>query len=285
MSERVFIVGAGKVGRGLAYAFRSAGLQVLGVHARTPRDGATTSGDYPPVMSEANVIILAVTDSELDDACHALAVVAREKASPLTHGTIVLHTSGTVTPPALAELRSAGSPCGTFHPLAPFSTAERGAAALHDGWVGIDGDPTACAAARRLAAAIGARTVNIPPNAKSLYHAAAVMASNFPVVLAALAARILTQAGVEERAAEQVVQRLMSGAISNLEHGSPRNVLTGPAARGDTEGIAAHRVALRNDPESLAVYDALTRAAASLAADHSAAVDDTNVGRRRELKR
>lgn len=285
MSERIFIIGAGKVGRGLAYAFRSAGLQVLGVHARTPRDGATTSGEYPRVMSEANVIILAVSDSELNAACHTLALVGREKGSPMTHGTIVLHTSGTVTPPALEELRSAGSPAGTFHPLAPFSTAERGAAALHDGWVGIDGDPTACAAARRLAAAIGARTMNIPTNGKALYHAAAVMASNFPVVLAALAARILTHAGVEERTAEQVVQRLMAGAVSNLEHGSPRNVLTGPAARGDAEGIAAHRAALRDDPESLAVYDALTRAAARLTADHAATIDDANVGRRSELKR
>lgn len=285
MSERIFIIGAGKVGRGLAYAFRSAGLQVLGVHARTPREGATTSGEYPHVMGEANVIILAVSDSELNEACHTLALVAREKGSPVTHGTIVLHTSGTVTPPALEELRNAGSPCGTFHPLAPFSTAERGAAALHDGWVGIDGDPTACAAARRLAAAIGARTVNIPPNGKALYHAAAVMASNFPVVLAALAARVLTHAGVEQRAAEQVVQRLMAGAVSNLEHGSPRKVLTGPAARGDTDGIAAHRVALRNDPESLAVYDALTRAATSLTADHSGAVNDPGIGRRDELKR
>ncbi|MFI5239379.1 MAG: DUF2520 domain-containing protein [Gemmatimonadales bacterium] len=284
MSERVFIIGAGKVGRGLAHAFRSAGLQVLGVHARTPRDGATTSGPYPRVMSEANVIIIAVSDSALNDLCHALAVTAREKGSPFTHGTVVLHTSGTVTPPALEELRAAGSPSGTFHPLAPFSTAERGASALHDGWVGIDGDPIACAAARRLAAAIGARTVNIPANGKAVYHAAAVMASNFPVVLAALAARLLATSGMEAHAAEQVVQRLMAGAVDNLEYGSPRDVLTGPAARGDAEAISQHRAALRGDPETLAVYDALTRAAASLTGAHPAPVDYTSIRRRGEPK-
>lgn len=284
MSERVFIIGAGKVGRGLAHAFRSAGLQVLGVHARTPRDGATTSGPYPKVMSEANVIVIAVSDVALNDVCHALAVTAREKGSPFTHGTIVLHTSGTVSPPAIEELRAAGSPSGTFHPLAPFSTAERGASALRDGWVGIDGDPIACATARRLAAAIGARTVNIPARGKAVYHAAAVMASNFPVVLAALAARLLARSGMEEHAAEQVVQRLMAGAVANLEYGSPREVLTGPAARGDTEAIAAHRAALWHDPETLAVYDALTRAAAGLTSDHPAPVDDAGVGRRNELK-
>jgi predicted short-subunit dehydrogenase-like oxidoreductase (DUF2520 family) len=284
VSERVFFIGAGNVGRGLAHAFRAAGLQVLGVHARTPREGATTSGSYPAVMSEANVVIIAVSDNALNDVCHTLAALAKEKGSALTHGTIVLHTSGTVTPPALDELRAAGSPCGTFHPLAPFSTAERGAAALHDGWVGIDGDPTACAAARRLAAAIGARTVNIPVRGKARYHAAAVMASNFPVVLAGIAARLLAESGMEERAAEQVVQRLMAGAVSNLEHGSARSVLTGPAARGDAEAISSHRAALHNDPDALSVYDALTRAAASLADGHARAVNDADVGRRSELK-
>lgn len=285
MSERVFIIGAGKVGRGLAHAFRAAGLQVMGVHARTPRDGATTSGPYPKIMSEANVVIIAVSDDSLNDVCHALAIAAREKGSPLTHGTVVLHTSGTESPPALEEIRAAGSPAGTFHPLAPFSTAERGASALHDGWVGIDGDPTACAAARRLAAAIGARTVNIPAKGKAMYHAAAVIASNFPVVLAALAARLLSHSGMEERAAEQVVQRLMAGAVTNMEHGSPRDVLTGPAARGDADAMASHRAALRYDPDVYAVYDALTRAALSLSGDHAAAVDDPDIGRRGELKR
>lgn len=142
----------------------------------------------------------------------------------------------------------------------------------------------ACATARRLAAAIGARTVNIPNKGKAVYHAAAVMASNFPVVLAALAARLLAQSGMEEHAAEQVVQRLMAGAVTNLEYGSPRDVLTGPAARGDSEAIAAHRAALRHDSESLAVYDALTRAAATLTRDHAAPINDASVGRRGELK-
>lgn len=284
MSERVFVVGAGKVGRGLAYAFRNNRLKVVGVHARTPRDGATTSGAYPHTMSEANVIVIAVSDTALNDVCHDLAAIAVVKGSPLTHGTIVLHTSGTVTPPALDELRAAGSPCGTFHPLTPFATAERGAAALRDGWVGIDGDPTACATARRLAAAIGARTVNIPANGKARYHAAAVMASNFPVVLAALAAGLLAESGIDERAAEQVVQRLMAGAVANLEHGSARSVLTGPAARDDRESIASHRAALKGDSEALAVYDALTRAAMTLTAKHARAIDDSNVGRRSEPK-
>jgi len=287
VSERIFVIGAGKVGRGLALAFRNAHLDVLGVHGRTGREGATSSGAFPPSLGEANVVIVAVSDPSLDDVLAQLATARSQHK--FGHGTVVLYTSGGRTPQTLEALRTAGVPVGTFHPLAPFPTSERGAAALHDGWVGIDGDATACATARRLAAAVGARTVNIPTNAKSAYHAAAVLASNFPLVLAALAARLLTQRGVEEHTANQVVAQLMTAAVKNLEHGAPMDVLTGPAVRGDETTIAAHRAAIENDLVTVAVYDALTRATAALKGESASAsgaglLDHANAGGRREAK-
>lgn len=293
MSERLLVIGAGKVGRGLAAAFRSGGISVLGVHARTPREGATSSGSIldeaahgalAGVLGDANVIIIAVSDSSINSVCADLAQIVRSRPRAMAQGTVVLNTSGTVAPGAYAELRTLGFPCGTFHPLAPFPTVERGAAAVRDGWVGIEGDATACSTARRLAAAIGARTINIPTNAKATYHAAAVMASNFPVVLVALATRMLVNVGIDERAAGQVVQQLMRAAVANLDAGPPAAVLTGPAARNDSAIIAAHRDALAADPETAAVYDALTRAARTLAADHAALIDDARVGGRREAE-
>lgn len=267
MSERVFIVGAGKVGRGLALALRSAHVDVIGVHGRTAHEGTTSSGAFPASLGEANVVIVAVSDPALEEVLTRLA--AAKTAHQLAHGSVVLYTSGGTTPRELEALRSAGVPSGTFHPLAPFATAERGAAALHDGWVGIDGDATACATARRLAAAVGARTVNIPMGAKPAYHAAAVIASNFPVVLAALAVRVLSRRGVEEHTAEQVVVQLMAAAVRNLEQGSPMQVLTGPAVRGDDDVVSAHRDALAADPIAADVYDALTRATRALRSDPS----------------
>ncbi|MDQ2889080.1 MAG: DUF2520 domain-containing protein [Gemmatimonadota bacterium] len=284
MSERIFVIGAGTVGGGLAHAFRSAGLQLVGVHARSPGDGATTSGALPRVIGDANVVLLAVSDSSLGDVCSELALAASGRHPQLAHGTVVLYTSGSVTPTQLGELRTVGCACGTFHPMMPLAVAEHGAAMLRDGWVGIDGDAMACATARRLAAAIGARTVNIPAGAKPQYHAAAVITSNFPIVLATLAARLLTGIGVDARAAEQLTQRLMLGAVENLRHGSAADLLTTAMARDDAEVIAADRAALARDADLLAVYDALTRASRSLPRGHTGRVDDPDVGRRGELK-
>ena len=264
MSDRVFIIGAGKVGRGLSRAFRASGVTVVGLHARRPLDEATSSGAYPPTLADANIICICVRDAEIDGICQSLAELEQATPGRIAHGAVVLHTSGTVEPAAFATLRTLGFNTGTFHPLIPFATAERGMQLLKGAWVGISGDANACAASRRLAAAIGARTVNIPVSQKALYHAAAVMASNFPIVLAGVASRVLTEAGVVERTAEQVVQSLMRAAVANLDYGSPAEVLTGPVVRNDTATIEAHQRALQGDSDALALYNTLTQAARAL---------------------
>ncbi len=288
MSERLLIIGAGKVARGLAASFRVAHVSVLGVHARTPRDGATSSGPVVNALghglNDANVIIVAVSDIAIDSVCAELVQLLRLHPHQVAQGAVVLNTSGVISPSAYTDLRALGIACGTFHPLVPFPTAERGAAALRDGWIGIDGDATACATSRRLAAALGARTINIPAGNKAAYHTAAVMASNFPIVLAALATRLLSRAGVDERASAQVVEHLMRAAVANLAHGSALEVLTGPAVRGDAETMAMHRGAIATDPDAAAVYDALSRATLSLTADHASLIDNARVGRRSEAK-
>lgn len=234
---------------------------MIALHGRRASEETTSAGEYPASLAEANIIVVAVRDGEIEGVCAGLAELQRKKPGTLAHGAAVLHTSGTAEPASFVVLRKLGVSAGTFHPLIPFATPERGAQLLHDAWVGIDGDATACSAGRRIAAAVGARTVNIPPGHKAAYHTAAVIASNFPVVLAAVASRVLSDAGVAMHTAEQVVHSLMQMAVANLEHGSPAAVLTGPVVRGDTATIEAHRAALRGDPGALAVYDALTAAA------------------------
>lgn len=269
MSDRIFIIGAGRVGRGLARAFRASGsVQVVALHGRRPSEETTSAGAYPASLSEANVILVAVRDAEIDGVCAGLAALERAKTGTIAHGAVVLHTSGTAEPRSYAALRDVEIPAGTFHPLVPFATPERGAQLLHDAWIGIDGDATACSAGRRIAAAVGARTVNIPSGHKAAYHAAAVIASNFPVVLAGVAGQVLQEAGVATHTAERVVQSLMRLAVDNLGAGAPASVLTGPVVRGDSATIAAHRSALQGDPETLAVYDALTAAAYALLRRH-----------------
>ena len=266
MSERVFILGAGHVGVGLFRAFRAAGVEVLGLHSHRPNPPATSSGSLPPVLGDANTVIVAVRDEQIDDALAELIDAAASSGRRrLASGTVIVHTSGGAEPELIQRLSGFGLSGGTFHPLVPFANPERAPELLRKAWIGIDGDDPARAASRRLAGQLGARTLEIPPGMKSLYHAAAVISSNFPVVLAAVAAGILTDAGIPERSAQRAVHSLMEAAVSNVADTPPDEALTGPVVRGDAETVHRHLQALRHNPDARALYRRLSFAALEIA--------------------
>jgi len=266
VSERVFIVGAGQVGVGLFRAFRAARVEVVGLHSRRHSSVATSSGQLPSAISDANAIIVAVRDDQLDgvlaDLVDAAAPSGRRR---LASGTVIVHTSGGAEPELLSRLGDMGLSGGTFHPLVPFANPDRAPELLRRAWIGIDGDDPARAMSRRLAGHIGARTLEIPPGRKSIYHAAAVIASNFPVVLEAVASNLMAEVGIPERSAQKAVHSLMEAAIANTADASPDSVLTGPVVRGDVDTVHRHLQALRHNPDARALYRRLSFAALEIA--------------------
>ena len=86
MSERVFIVGAGRVGQGLARAFRIAGVDIVGVHGKRGAPGATSHGPLPGDIARANTIILAVRDDQIEAALDQV-LGAAPQGSPTMSGT------------------------------------------------------------------------------------------------------------------------------------------------------------------------------------------------------
>lgn len=257
---RVFILGAGRAGLALARGLRAGAVRVSGVHGRRATAGVT-SGPLPAGLGAATTVLVAVRDAQLDAAL-------AELHPALPRGAVVLHLSGASDPAGLEPLRAAGHPCGTFHPLVPLAPDSDVGALLRGAWFGVDGDAAAVAASRVLARALGARALRIPAGEKPRYHAAAVLASNYPVVLAALAERLMREAGVDPAAARGAVTMLLAGAASNargLAADRPfAATLTGPMVRGDQETVRRHLDALAGDPILADVYRALAEATAAL---------------------
>lgn len=276
MSARVFVLGAGRAGTGLARALRASGVPVVGVHGRHGAGGpdGVTVGALPESLAAASVVLVTVRDAQLDEALAELA------AAPLGPGAVVLHASGSADPAGLTALRARGHACGTFHPLLPLAEPDRAAALLRGAWIGIDGDPAACDAAHGLAAVLGARTLEIPTGAKPAYHAAAVLASNFPVVLLWLGERVLRATGVDADAAAEALRPLFFAAVDNVRGVALPQALTGPVVRGDAGTVRANLAALRADPGARAAYRVLSRAALSLAA-----AAGTDASRLRDVER
>ena len=273
---RVFVVGAGRAGLGVAQAVRAAGGTIAGVHGRRASagaggKGAVTTGPLPPAVGEAEIVLVAVQDRELDAALAPLA--DRAAAGGLATGAVVLQASGSAQPVGFDPLRALDVPCGTFHPLVPLAEPAHAPGLLHGAWVGVDGDAAAEDAGRALATLLGAHALRIPPGQKGRYHAAAVFASNFPIVLAAIAERLLAGAGVSADEARPAVRHLLSSAAGNLARGDDAALaLTGPIVRGDDATVRRHLEALRSDPDADRAYRVLARE--SLALAHAAGTPD-----------
>jgi predicted short-subunit dehydrogenase-like oxidoreductase (DUF2520 family) len=241
----------------------AAGIPLAGLHGRRPAEAspaeglpAVTAGPLPPSLSTAAVVLVAVRDEQLT------AALAELLAAHLAPGAVVLHASGSLDPrEALDRLRAAGHPAGTFHPLIPLADPSRAAGLVRGGWIGVDGDREAVRASETLAQRMGARVLTIPAAGRAAYHAAAVIASNFPTILAALASRLMQQS------AWDAVRHLMVAAIANLSVNPPQSALVGPVSRGDAETIERHLTVLRGDPDLVSVYVALSRAALPLAVE------------------
>ena len=266
---RIFIVGAGRAGLGIAHAVRAAGGTVAGVHGRRaraggPTDCAVTAGLLPAAVGHAEIVLVAVQDRELDAALAPL----RDRAASggLARDAVVLQASGSAEPAGFDLLREGGVPCGTFHPLVPLAVPAHAPALLHGAWVGVDGDRAAEEAGRSLATLLGAHALRIPPGEKGRYHAAAVFASNFPIVLAAIAERLLAGAGVAADEARPAVRHLLSSAAGNLARGDEAALaLTGPIVRGDDATVRRHLEALGTDEGADTAYRILAREALALA--------------------
>src|SRR5690242_15735119 len=93
----VFIVGAGVVGGALARRLVRSGVPVLGVHGRPSGPVAAgaisgalaSSGDLPPLVAGADVVIVAVRDARIPQIAARLAGEIQ-----LSRQQVVLHTAG-----------------------------------------------------------------------------------------------------------------------------------------------------------------------------------------------
>ncbi|GGX83947.1 DUF2520 domain-containing protein [Massilia dura] len=268
--RRLSIVGAGHVGRALGRLWHDAGVfDVAGVLARSPasaRRGVAFIGAGVPVVDaaalpEADVYMLAVTDDQIVPACAALAT-----SRPL-EGAIVFHCSGALASGALEAARQAGALVASVHPIRSFADPEAVVAAFAGTYCGIEGEAGALARLSPALEAIGARPVPIDPAAKTVYHAAAVFASNYLVTVLDAALRAWQAAGIPEDVARELARPLAQESLSNVFRMGAAGALSGPVARGDYATVQRQQAAVSAwDADTGNLYGALVPPTAALAA-------------------
>ena len=187
-----------------------------------------------------------------DDAIASVAAGVRWRA-----GQVVVHSSGAHSAGVLDAAAAQGALTGVFHPL---QTLASGVEPELGQFRGITFTVEAAEEAlagllQRWATTMGGRWITLRPEDRLLYHAAAVLASNYVVTLAKLATDLWGEMGIERAEALRALLPLMHGTVENLERVGLPDGLTGPIARGDLGTIERHMTALgERAPQALAIY-------------------------------
>jgi predicted short-subunit dehydrogenase-like oxidoreductase (DUF2520 family) len=218
----------------------------------------TWGGGSPPWISTVDVILIAVGDQDIRHTAQLLA-----DSDLVQSRQTVLHLSGLLDLSALEPLRRSGCALGSLHPLQALPDPVTAPAQLAGAWAAVDGDDSAVAIARELAGALGLSCLSIPSDGRPCYHAAAVFASNYVVVLAAVARGLMERAGLSREAAWEALKPLLTGAVQNLVASDPEFALTGPVVRADGGTLRKHLAAMSVQEAEL--YRILARAAIPLA--------------------
>jgi predicted short-subunit dehydrogenase-like oxidoreductase (DUF2520 family) len=100
--------------------------------------------------------------------------------------------------------------------------------------------------AEELAAALNGHAIHVATESRPLYHAAAVMASNYVAALLDSAEHLMELAGVPRPDARRALAPLVRTSIDNAFDSSALEALTGPIARGDSATVAGHLEAMRH---------------------------------------
>jgi predicted short-subunit dehydrogenase-like oxidoreductase (DUF2520 family) len=214
--SRVRVIGRGRVGGAVSARLDERGL--LG-------DGG-----------DCDLVLLCVPDA-------AIAGVART----IPAGPWVAHVSG-ATPLASLTPHTARF---SLHPLQTFTRA-RGAEQLDGAWAAVTAETAAArATGYALADTLGLSPFDLADDRRVLYHAGAVIASNYLVTIHRAAVRALAEAGAPAEALVPLMRRTIDNGFD----------LTGPIARGDWAVVESHLAALRRDlPDLEPLYRTLAEA-------------------------
>ncbi|MBC2722147.1 Rossmann-like and DUF2520 domain-containing protein [Desulfosporosinus sp.] len=249
------IIGAGIVGTALAVRLTEAGHECVGVHTRSrlsyERFRSYVNKDHfllEELVPAVEFLFITTQDGMIRSIAETL--VAKDLIVPRQ---VWIHCSGSLPSAVLRVQEELPVRCLSLHPLQAFASVDNALTILSGTHFGIEGEEEELG--EGIVKDLGGISHSILADQKTLYHAGAVVASNYLAVLASIAVELFAEAGIQGEEALASLLPLMKGTLSNLEQVGLPQALTGPIARGDVQVVQGHLDQL--PPKLIEVYKGL----------------------------
>lgn len=262
-STGISIVGAGTLATALATALDRQGFPISEIISRDNlRSFRRARSLAKSAKGRASKITNARFEAALTWICvpdDAISDVAEQIAGRDWKGKIVVHSSGALVSDVLHPLAQRGAQVASAHPLMTFVNS--GVTDLRGVPFAMEGDAKALAVVGAVVRKLGGKPFRISPEHKPAYHAFGFFCSPAIVALIAAAQQVARLAGLSERRARELMEPIVRQTIENCFQTTPGKAFSGPLRRGDAATIRKHIEVLRQEPELLELYRALSRIA------------------------
>ena len=279
---RIGFVGAGRLGKALAWSLARAGLSVTAVASVTLTSARALAAPIPGcVTTEAQVVV---------DGCDLVYITTPDGAIATTtaalrwrSGMAAVHCSGVTEVDALRAARDQGAGIGGFHPMQTFGDPAAAVASLPGSTITIEAEEPLNATLVALVGQLDCRVNRLPPGMRARYHASAGFTSQFINALFAEAARVWESWGATEAEALQAMLPMARGTLASIESAGIAQGMPGPVSRGDVGSVEKHVAALAAlSAHSLDFYRTLCASTIPLAVERGS-INQATAHRLREI--
>ncbi len=241
---KIGFVGAGTVGSALAIRLAEQGYPIVAVSSRNQSSAGKLAGRIVHCrVAEKNQEVAELADlvfiTTPDDA-----IASVVNAMQWRPGQMVVHCNGASSTDILENARRAGALVGSFHPLQTFADLAEALENLPGSAFAIEAEEPLHELLAKMALDLDGQSFRLHAEDKVLYHAAAVIASNYTVALMKMATDLWGTFGIPASQATHALLPLLRGTVNNIDKIGLPNCLTGPIARGDVGTLRNHLDAL-----------------------------------------
>lgn len=244
MNKKTGIIGTGRLGKNILYYLIEKKVEISGIFNSNQKTsektreitGAKIFEDLEKLVKDSDIIFITTPDDIIEKTATKIA-----ESDIGIENKIFFHCSGSLPSTILSPLKNKGAFTASLHPLQSFAGLSSSKNPFRGIIMGIEGDSEAVDEGKNLAIVLGSRPYTLKTEGKTLYHAAAVIASNYLVTLTDISLYFLEAAGIDREKGLHIITPLIKGTLENIISKGTGKALTGPVARGDSKTIESHR--------------------------------------------